>query len=139
MTIRIGKRTKMRKTNRRARMNMVSQLKIDKDCHIDQSWIHDYTQAIRGICTSLGVQVLSIEMSSTKKGQHYYVDIRPAVYAEKANRLQWLLGDDCLRVDYNRARIQSGLDDWNKLFERLGQRYKILYRIVPRGTRKTMK
>jgi hypothetical protein len=78
-------------------------------------------------------------MSRTKKGQHYYVGIRPAVSPEMANRLQWLLGDDCLRVDYNRARIQSGLDDWNKLFERIGQRYEALYGKVPAGTRKTTK
>ena len=39
-------------------------------------------------------------------------------------------------VDYNRARIQSGLDDWNKLFERIGQRYETLYGKVPAGTRK---
>ncbi len=117
----------------------VSQLKIDKDCHVDKSWISDYVERMRSDCRSHGVRVLSIRMSRTKKGQHYYVDIHPAVSSEKANRLQWLLGDDCLRVDYNRARIESSLDDWNKLFERIGQRYETLYGKVPAGTRKTTK
>ena len=126
---------KMRKTNRRGRMGMVSQLKIDKDCHVARSWICDYVERIRSTCRSHGLRVLSIQMSRTKKGQHYYVDIRPTIPPEKANRLQWLLGDDCLRVDYNRARIQSGLDDWNKLFETIGQRYETLYGKVPAGTR----
>jgi hypothetical protein len=26
-------------------------------------------------------------------------------------------GDDSRRVDFNRARIESGLEEWNKLFE----------------------
>jgi len=43
-------------------------------------------------------------------------------------------------VNYNRARIRSRCPDWNKLFERIGQRYTTLYRLkVPRGTRKTPK
>ena len=30
-----------------------------------------------------------------------------------------LLGDDSKRLDYNQARIDSGLREWNKLFEPL--------------------
>ena len=44
-----------------------------------------------------------------------------------ANRVQWLLRDDCQRVDYNRARIESGLNEWNKLFEVSGKKPRILY------------
>ncbi len=121
-------------------LSAVNQLKIDKDIHVDRTWIQFYIRAIKTICKSNGVRVSLIQMSrSTRKGQHYYIDIRPPLSADSANRLQWLLGDDCLRVDYNRARIESGLDDWNKLFERIGQRYQTLYGKVPRGTRKTRK
>jgi hypothetical protein len=134
----------MRKKNGRRGTSMVSQLKIDKDIHVDRAWIQDYVRAIVLVCETKGVKVTSIRMCHSKrKGTHHYVDIQPAVRPELANRLQWLLGDDCLRVDYNRARIESGLvedADWNKLFERIGQRYVTLYSgKVPAGTRKTMK
>lgn len=123
---------------------MVSLLMIDKDIHVDPPWTRDYAQAIVAVCKTKGIKVTSIRMCHSKrKGTHYYIDIKPAIRPELANRLQWLLGDDCLRVDYNRARIQSGLvqdAEWNKLFERIGQRYVTLYRVkVPRGTRKTPK
>jgi hypothetical protein len=86
------------------------------------------------------VKAASVEMSRSKKGLHFYIGIQPRVSDELASRLQWLLGDDCRRVDYNRARIRSRYPDWNKLFERIGQRFVTLYRFkVPAGTRKTKK
>ena len=123
---------------------MVTQLMVDKDIHVDEAWIRDYARTIIAICKLKDVKVTSIKMCPSKrKGTHYYIDIQPALRPDSANRLQWLLGDDCLRVDYNRARIQSGLvhdAEWNKLFERIGQRYTTLYRVrVPAGTRKTPK
>jgi hypothetical protein len=42
--------------------------------------------------------------------------------------LQWLLGDDSQRVGFNRARIESGLNEWNKLFEVVGRRLTTIYR-----------
>ena len=48
--------------------------------------------------------------------------------ADLANQLQWLLGDDCQRVDFNRARIDSGLDEWSKLFEVPYVRLRTIYR-----------
>jgi hypothetical protein len=121
-------------------MNKTSVLKIDNDCHINQSWILDYVTAVRTVCKAHGIKVVSIQMSRTNKGQHYYVGIEPPVTADRANRLQWLLRDDSRRVDYNRARIRSGYSDWNKLFEDVGRRFSVLYRLkVPAGTRKTRK
>ena len=121
-------------------MSKVGVLKIDKDCHVDQSWIQDYVRVVRSICHMKRVKVASVEMSHSKKGLHFYIGIQPRVSSELANRLQWLLGDDCCRVDYNRARIRSHYPDWNKIFERIGQRFVTLYRCkVPAGTRKTKK
>ena len=121
-------------------MSKVDVLKIDKDCHVDQSWIQDYVGIVRSICHTKRVRVTSVEMGRGKKGLHFYIGIQPRVSCELANRLQWLLGDDCRRVDYNRARIRSDYPDWNKLFERIGQRFVALYRLkVPAGTRKTKK
>ena len=118
------------------RMGKASVLKIDQDIHVEKSWLRDYVGAVVAVCKMKGVKVASIQMCPTRKGAHYYIAIQPALPAEAANRLQWLLADDPLRVNYNRARIRSGYADWNKLFERIGQRYTTLYRVrVPAGTR----
>ena len=67
-------------------------------------------------------------MNSKKKGFHLYIKIKPAIEPKKANFLQWLFGDDSLRVNFNQARIKSGLVEWNKLFEVVGRRLKTIYR-----------
>lgn len=106
----------------------VNELKIDKDCFVDEDWIESYAKVITEICRSFGVTVESIKMcNSKKKGLHFYISIHPSVEASFANQLQWFLGDDSLRVDFNRARIDSGLREWNKLFEVAGRKLKTIY------------
>jgi hypothetical protein len=74
-------------------------------------------------------------MTKSKKGLHLYIGINPPIHAELANRLQWLLGDDCRRVDFNRARIRVGYPGFNKLFEAENARVFELYPCkVPAGT-----
>src|SRR5208282_1996046 len=134
-TMRTGRE---KKVNGKQHLSPVGQLKIDKDIHVNRTWIQDYVRTIKAICKLNGIRVTSIQMCrSSRKGQHYYISVVPPLRAESANRIQWLLGDDCLRVDYNRARIQSHLNDWNKLFEDVGRHYITLYGKVPAGTRKT--
>jgi hypothetical protein len=78
--------------------------------------------------TNDGITVLKIEATRTYHGRHYYFYLAEPVDASTANRLQYLLGDDSKRVDYNQARINSRLTDWNKLFETVGRRTVTLYR-----------
>jgi len=107
----------------------VDTLKIDKDCFVDTKWVSEYVRLIIDTCRLYQLEVVSIKMCrSERKGLHFYIQISPSVEPRIANRLQWLLGDDCLRVDYNRARINSGLRDWNKLFEVVGRRLRTVYR-----------
>jgi hypothetical protein len=72
--------------------------------------------------------VMWIRSTQTQHGMHFYIKIDPPVDAHTANNLQYLLGDDAKRVSYNRARINSGLVEWNKLFERIGARLRTIYR-----------
>jgi len=110
-------------------VDKVSVLKIDKDCFIDHDWLEDYMRLIVRTCRLHGVTVLSVKMCrSRRKGFHLYIEIAPAIEPELANRLQWLLGDDSARVDFNRARIRSGLNEWNKLFEEPGKRLRTIYK-----------
>lgn len=109
-------------------VDKVNMLKIDKDCFVEREWLDDYVRTVRNICHQHHVRVVSARMcNSRSKGQHFYVEIVPAIDAHLANRLQFLLGDDCRRVDFNRARINSGLNEWNKLFERPETRTRRIY------------
>jgi len=109
-------------------VELVDELKIDKDCFIHKQWLGHYIHLIRSTCRRFGLRVLSIkECCSETRGEHYYIKIRPAIDANLANMLQWLLGDDCQRVAFNRARIESGLSGWNKLFEVVGRRLRTIY------------
>lgn len=112
---------------RKPALDKESTLKIDKDCFVDQDWIRDYVRMAIATCRLKGIEVMRIQMTRTRKGFHFYIDIDPPVEAELSNRLQWLLGDDCGRVDRNRVRIRSGLNGWNKLFETTGRRPRTIY------------
>lgn len=106
-----------------------SELKVDQDCFVDQEWLEDFIAHARIICKHFGISVKSIRVCESKRrGLHFYIAISPPVEATLANRLQWLLGDDSMRVDFNRARIGAGFTEWNKLFEVIGRRLKTIYR-----------
>ena len=112
----------------KAHHNHVSVLKLDKDCFVDTDWIKDWVRlVVFPVCRSFSLQVTSIHMTESRKGLHFYIGINPPVHAELANRLQWLGGDDCRRVDFNRARTRVGYPGFNKLFEPEGVRVIELY------------
>jgi len=105
-------------------------LKIDKDCLVDAKLQREYVQTVINICRERGIKVLWIKRTDTAHGVHYYIKISPPVGAMTANNLQYLLGDDSKRVGFNKARIESGLVEWSKLFERAGCRMTTIYRAV---------
>jgi hypothetical protein len=112
-------------------------LKIDKDCHVDSQLEQEYIQDALAILSRRGIRVLKIEATRTYHGRHYYFYLAEPVDAHTANRLQYLLGDDPKRVDYNQARINSGLVGWNKLFETIGRKLRTLYRRPSWGRNRT--
>jgi hypothetical protein len=120
----------MRKRDASASLPKESVLKTDKDCHVDTELNREYVHTIIDICRKYGVKVLWIKTSITAHGRHFYIKIDRPVDAQTANELQYLLGDDSRRVDFNRARIESGLQGWNKLFERIGAILRTVYRNV---------
>jgi hypothetical protein len=115
----------------RTQLDKVSVLKIDKDCIISRDWLNDWVRiVVIPTVKSYALTVLSIAVGpSQHKGFHAYVKIRPPVHPELANRIQFLLGDDCHRVSLNRARIWAGLNEWDKLFEPMKTKPKVVYRL----------
>ena len=108
----------------------VNVLKIHKDCFGGRYWEKEYLHLIMTVCRRYRVAVLSVKKcNSHHKGVHYYIEIDPPIDADLANMLQYLLGDDCQRVDHNRARIEAGSPrEWNKPFESAGTKLKTIYR-----------
>ena len=103
-------------------------LKIDKDCFVDPALQTEYIHAILQVCAKYGIKILWVKSTRSRHGIHFYVKISRALPAHKANRLQYLLGDDAKRVEFNRSRIESGLVEWNKLFERSDAKLTTVYR-----------
>lgn len=91
---------------------------IDIDLDADKSWLTQYRQNVALVLRSHGLKATAIRTTpSRNKGYHVRIYLNKPITAHTANLLQWLLGDDCPRVDFNRARINAGFDEWNKLFE----------------------
>jgi hypothetical protein len=109
-------------------LDFVDTLEIDKDAHVDAELNKEYVCTIIDTCRKRHVKVLWIKTTITVHGRHFYVKIHPPLSAEQANRLQYLLGDDSRRFDFNRARVNSALNGWNKLFELPSARLLTLYR-----------
>jgi hypothetical protein len=117
----------MRRGDLSANLPKENLLKIDKDCFVDTKLNGQYVETIVDTCKKHGVTVLSVKSTETRHGMHFYVRIDPPIDARGANNLQYLLGDDAKRVDFNNARIESGLAKWNKLFEVAGRRLRMIY------------
>lgn len=116
------------------RVDPVDELKIDRDDFLDKQDTKHYIWLIKTVCKRFRRTALYIKRCDSKsKGEHYYIKIKPSVNAFQANFIQRLLGDDPRRVAFNLARIKSGLNEWNKLFEVAGRRLRTIYRAVGYG------
>jgi hypothetical protein len=113
---------------------------IDKDCAADRELLYEYLWLILiPLCQSFGLTVLSVQVRrSWSKGFHVYIAIDPPVDPELAIRMQFLAGDDALRVRLCRLRLQAGFEEFNKLWWYPHRRMRTIYRniTVPAGTRK---
>jgi len=93
-------------------------LMVDKDCVVDMSWLKRYREMVKMVLRSYRLAPTAIRITPSKRrGFHVRVYLEAPIPAEEANMLQWILGDDDHRVDFNRARIDAGFDEWSKLFE----------------------
>lgn len=116
-------------SRRNSKVNPVDELKVDQDIYIPKQWMRNYVEHVFSVCSRFGLRILSIgKCRSRRKGAHFYIRISPAIEANLANQIQWMLADDPARVMLNQARIESGLNGWSKLFEVAGRRLRTIYR-----------
>jgi hypothetical protein len=100
----------------------------DKDIIIAPAEINAYLQLILTTVHSYQLEVVLVQWCySLHKGLHFYIRVNPPIQAELAWLLQFLLGDDALRADFNRARIEGGVAHWNRLFERSNVKLHTIY------------
>lgn len=118
----------MRRRRKGRSPGKTSVLKIDKDCFVDPELNMEYVRTILHTCRKYELKVLWVKSSRSRHGMHFYIRIKPAVEAHMANNLQYLLGDDTKRVAFNRARIESRVAEWNKLFEKPNVKPSTVYR-----------
>jgi len=118
----------MSKRNASTDLPKVDLLKIDKDCFCKPDLNRKYIETTINTCRRQGVKVIWIKSTRSRHGMHYYIKINAPIDAEAANNLQYILGDDAKRVAFNRARIESELQEWNKLFEKANATSRTVYR-----------
>jgi hypothetical protein len=93
-------------------------LMIDLDITVDASWLKHYRRIVELNLGCFGLEATAIRIApSRKRGYHVRIYLDKPVPAGFANMLQWFLLDDHGRVDFDRARIEVGLDEWCKFFE----------------------
>jgi hypothetical protein len=103
---------------RSEKVPLTSRLLVDIDLDAGKSWLKQYRRNAAIVLRSCELRPTAIRITrSRRKGYHARIYLNKPVPAHVANMLQWLLGDDAPRVDFNRARINAGFDEWNKLFE----------------------
>jgi len=93
-------------------------LMIDLDLVVDEWWLQNYRRMAKLVLEYYGLRATAIRITpSQNKGYHARIRLDKPVPPSFANMLQWLLLDDHGRVDFNRARIEVGFDEWDKFFE----------------------
>jgi hypothetical protein len=103
-------------------------LMIDKDIILNPEEMDAYLQHILAVVFSYRLEVVYVQWClSLHKGMHLYVKLNKRIEAELAWLLQLLLGDDSVRADFNRARIEAGVRNWNRLFERANVKLHTIY------------
>lgn len=111
-------------------MNPHSVLKIDKDLMIDEDWLEHWIKlVIRPVAKRFGARVRRVQVhDSLHKGFHTIVTLDRLLPPNVENELQFLMGDDSVRVSLNRARIASGLQEWNKLWAEPDWHFETVYK-----------
>jgi len=103
-------------TGRAAQLTCI--LLVDLDLIVDHDWLEQYRHIVYLILDWYGLTATAIRVTqSQRRGYHVRIYLSKPVSAHTALLLQWLLLDDHARTDFNRARVQVGYPNWNKLFE----------------------
>lgn len=94
-------------------------LKIDLDIKPEKEWMELWIKTRTEMLRSLGYNPIKIDTFETQKGTHIYIKLKEDPEDRETNMLQFLCGDDPIRVKINNWRINRKVKMWNKLFKRV--------------------
>ncbi|MEM2446482.1 MAG: hypothetical protein QW734_07475 [Candidatus Bathyarchaeia archaeon] len=94
-------------------------LKIDVDVKMDEKLLDKFIITRIAILEALGYEFKRISWMETKKGYHFWIEIREKLTDEEMCELQFLLGDDPARCRFNYLRLEAGcFRQFNVLFNK---------------------
>jgi len=103
-------------------------LKVDIDIKMNKRLLREFVETRRIILAYLGYRVRSIITQETEHGYHFWIDIEEYVNQKRKAELQFLLGDDQRRAQYNFFRAElNAFDTFNALFsEKIKKKVSLL-------------
>ena len=98
---------------------MVTVLKIDVDVKMDNVLLIDFLSTRLAILEKLGYELLDVNYRETKHGFHFWFKIAEDLDDKRKAEVQFLLGDDHRRCEFNFFRAKAGVfNDFNALFSK---------------------
>jgi len=98
--------------------------KVDVDVKLPKYYFKLFLKTRIAILKALNLKVIKVNYAETGKGYHFWFHVRSGVKLSDLDKcmLQFFLGDDHNRVNYNLIRVNSGLfRQFNCLFSSKGE------------------
>jgi hypothetical protein len=98
---------------------MVSVAKIDIDVKMDKDLLVKFLETRIEITKALGYRLLWVHKEETEKGYHFWFCVEEDLSDKELCDLQFLLGDDIVRHQFNLVRLKVGtFHSFNALFSK---------------------
>lgn len=94
-------------------------LKIDVDVKMAEKLLDKFIRTRIAILEALGYEFKKMNWAETRKGYHFWIEVREKLSDEEICELQFLLGDDHSRCRFNYLRLEAGcFKQFNVLFNK---------------------
>jgi hypothetical protein len=110
---------------------MVSVAKIDVDVKMDKDLLVKFLETRIEITKALGYRLLWVHKEETEKGYHFWFAIKEDLSDKELCDLQFLLGDDIVRHQFNLVRLKVGtFREFNALFSKKVKKKVGMFRVL---------
>jgi len=117
---------------------MVSIAKCDLDFKPDPLLLSEYIYTRKVIIVAMGYTPIKVNYVETEHGYHFWYHIQENLDDEDLVCLQFVLGDDLRRLEYNVLRLQANVfNEFNCLFSKKIKRRtrgikRLIFRLLTR-------
>jgi hypothetical protein len=110
---------------------MVSVAKIDVDVKMDEDLLTKFLKTRTAIIKELGYTGLGFNHRETEKGHHFWFHVCEDLSDKELCDLQFLLGDDIVRHQFNLVRLKVGtFREFNALFSKKVKKKVGMFRVL---------